>query len=328
MFGELVILYLFLGGTGAGAIAVASLADLLSVREPFGTSAYVQGPAVDPCARLVDFGFAAGFVLLIAGTACLAFDLGRADRVLSLFLSPYPTAMTVGSYALAMLLAVSAGLALVRFMYAPAVRRWMVVAAEWFAVAAAVVVMVYTGVLLSTLGGVPFWRSLVIAPLFAASSAACGLALFVFPSVFMDSEAPLMRFVRRLIAVDMLIIAVEAVLAGIFLYQGAHDANPGVAAGHLSLTEGAQALLWWGGFVLCGLVIPLLADIASVAGRVGSRKVVLAAAVLVLAGGLCMRCALVEAGDHRELILSGPAVECSETSQLPAQDQDGSVQPA
>ena len=36
MFGELVTAYLFLAGVGAGGVAVASVADLLLVREPFG----------------------------------------------------------------------------------------------------------------------------------------------------------------------------------------------------------------------------------------------------------------------------------------------------
>lgn len=316
MFGELVVVYLFLGGAGAGAVAVACLADLARVREPFGTSAYAQGPAVEPCARLVDYGFAMGFTALFAATVCLVFDLGRADRVLSLFLNPYPTVMTVGSYALAALLAVSAALALVRLMYVPEVRRWMVVAAEWFALAAAVVVMVYTGVLLATMGGVPFWESWVLPPLFAASSAACGLAIFILPSAVMDRDIRLGRFVKRLIWADIAIIAVEAAFTAAFLFQTSNDPNPGAAAGYFELMGGRQAALWWFGFVVCGMALPLSADIATVAMRSHSRKVVLAAAVLVLAGGLCMRSALVDAGDHRAMTLGDPAVEYLEGPRL------------
>ena len=90
-------------GTGAGAVVTCSLADLVLVRQPFGTSAYVQGPSVRPEARIVDFGFVAGFALLVAGIACLLLDLGRIDRALSLFLNPQPTLLTVGSFALAAL---------------------------------------------------------------------------------------------------------------------------------------------------------------------------------------------------------------------------------
>ena len=55
VFGVFVVFYLFLGGTGAGAVVTCSLADLVLVRQPFGTSAYVQGPSVRPEARIVDF---------------------------------------------------------------------------------------------------------------------------------------------------------------------------------------------------------------------------------------------------------------------------------
>ncbi len=318
MFGDLVVLYLFLGGIGAGAVAVSSLSDLLAVRQPFGTSEYAQGPSVEPRARLVDYGFVTGFVALFAGTACLFFDLGRTDRLLSLFANPYPTVMTVGSYALVALLAVSAALALVRIMYAPSVRRWMVVAAEWFALVAAVVVMVYTGVLLATLGGVPLWRSWVLPPLFAASSAACGLALVAFPSALMDEDALLSGFVRRLACADVAVVAVEAALAGVFLFQGFNDSNPAVASGIRALMEGPQALMWWGGFIAGGLVFPLVADTVSAFSRRLSRKLVLLAAVLVLAGGLSMRCALIDAGEHRVMSLGNPAVEYPEGPQLQA----------
>ena len=79
MFGVFVVFYLFLGGTGAGAVVTCSLADLVLVRQPFGTSAYVQGPSVRPEARIVDFGFVAGFALLVAGI--LASDNERRDRM-------------------------------------------------------------------------------------------------------------------------------------------------------------------------------------------------------------------------------------------------------
>ena len=36
MLGELAVLYLFLGGAGAGCVAACSLVDLLWLREPFG----------------------------------------------------------------------------------------------------------------------------------------------------------------------------------------------------------------------------------------------------------------------------------------------------
>ena len=114
MLGELAVGYLFLGGTGAGAIAVASVLDLALVRAPFGTDARVSADEAPPCERVVAFALLAGFAALALGVLCLLFDLGRIDRALDLFLRPSATYLTVGSFALAALVACGAFLALVR----------------------------------------------------------------------------------------------------------------------------------------------------------------------------------------------------------------------
>ena len=53
MFGELVTAYLFLAGVGAGGVAVASVADLLLVREPFGADVVPDFAEKRPAERLV-----------------------------------------------------------------------------------------------------------------------------------------------------------------------------------------------------------------------------------------------------------------------------------
>ena len=53
MLGELAVLYLFLGGAGAGCVAACSLVDLLWLREPFGaTAVYGPDPATEKERRL------------------------------------------------------------------------------------------------------------------------------------------------------------------------------------------------------------------------------------------------------------------------------------
>ena len=53
LFGELVTAYLFLAGVGAGGVAVASVADLLLVREPFGADVVPDFAEKRPADRLV-----------------------------------------------------------------------------------------------------------------------------------------------------------------------------------------------------------------------------------------------------------------------------------
>ena len=143
MFGELVTAYLFLAGVGAGGVAVASVADLLLVREPFGADVVPDFAEKRPAERLVVGVLALSCGALALGAGCLAADLGRIDRVLSLFLTPPATLMNLGAWAVALLTVLAAALALARFLYLPWANRRAVVVAEVVACGLAVVVAVY-----------------------------------------------------------------------------------------------------------------------------------------------------------------------------------------
>lgn len=307
MFGAFAVFYLFLGGAGAGAIAVCSLTDLLVAKQPFGTSAYVPGPSVRPLGRIVDYGFLAGFVALAVGIVSLLLDLGRIDRALALFLSPTMSVMTLGSYALAVLASFGATLVLVRFMYLPFVKRPVVVALETIAIAVALVVMLYTGLLLQSVGGVAFWASPLVPALFVLSSASSGIALVFAASFFVEHDRTCVRVLRALVRADAMVIVLEAVCAVGFIALAGQSGHPGVQESLVILTQGELALVWWLGFGVCGLAAPLVVEIAGMRGR-GTLHVALAvSAVLVLIGAFCLRFAVVEAGVHRDLVLEDSA---------------------
>ena len=64
MFSVLAVGYLFLGGAGAGAIAVASILDLAWVRAPFGHASRIGIGEAMPLERTVAVGMLAGFAAL------------------------------------------------------------------------------------------------------------------------------------------------------------------------------------------------------------------------------------------------------------------------
>ncbi len=315
MFGTFAVLYLFCGGTGAGAIAVCSLADLAWARQPFGTGTYTQGPSVRPEARIVDFGFAAGLALLVLGIACLLLDLGRLDRVLMLFLNPQPTFVTVGAFALAALALLGGFLAAVRFLYVPAVRRGAVAAAEAVAVAVGVVAMLYTGLLLQTMGGIAFWASPFVPLLFLLSSLSGGMALVLLAALFVERTPPTGQLTGFLARTDLLVVVLEIACVAGFLLWAQASGHPGVRVSLAQLAEGDVARAWWIGFCACGLAVPLGVEVAGWASgalrseRAGWSAAFAVAAALVLVGGWCLRWSMVEAGVHRELELeSVPAL--------------------
>ncbi|WP_242369027.1 NrfD/PsrC family molybdoenzyme membrane anchor subunit [Adlercreutzia muris] len=330
MFGELVAAYLFLAGVGAGGIAAASLADLLFVRAPFGAAAESSVAEAPAAERLVSLVFAAAFGALAMGVGCLAADLGRVDRVLALFLTPAVTLMNVGAWALAGLLAVGAVLVLGRFAYLPWLSRCAVTVMEVAAVVLSVVVAVYAGLLLQGLAGVRLWASPWVPVLFVLSAASCGCVLFAGCSLFVEADGRTMTLGHAILRVDAAVVVAEAAAAALFFGEAAASGHPGVIASVESLSHGAAALPWWGGFVLCGLAASLAIEgalwvrerrsagtrgvaavgvtargsIAAPAPAFDAPPAVLAAlALAVLVGGAGLRWAVVEAGAQRPLEL-------------------------
>lgn len=332
MFGDLVAAYLFLAGAGAGGIAAASLADLFVVRAPFGVASRGSAEDAPPAERLVTYAFAAAVGALALGAACLIADVGRADRVLALFVTPAFTLMNVGAWVLAALIAVGAALALVRFLYLPWVSRGAVVALEVVAVVLALAVAVYAGLLLQGLAGVRLWSSAWVPGLFVLSAASCGCALVAGCALFVEADRCTVVLGRVILRVDAAVVGAEALAGALFLTGAAESDHPGVAASVESLMHGTAALPWWCGFVLCGLVAPLAIEGAfwlrerrcSGSIGLGDRRssrgadipgafsapafavppVALAVlAALVLTGGAGLRWAVVEAGEQRPLEL-------------------------
>ncbi|MEC4271762.1 NrfD/PsrC family molybdoenzyme membrane anchor subunit [Adlercreutzia sp. R25] len=313
VFGELVIAYLFLAGVGAGGTAAASLADLFVVRDPFGEGAKPDVAEKAPAERLIALVFVVSGGAMVLGAACLALDLGRLDRVIALFLSPPTTLMNLGAWAVTLLAGTATALALVRVMYVPAVGRGVVAALEVVAIALAIVVAAYAGLLLRTLTGVRLWSSVWVPVLFVLSAASCGCALMLAAALFFRSDRTVALLASRAARADAVVIVFEAVAGAFFLAFVLGGDHPGAQASGASLMEGSAALPWWVGFVACGISVPLIVEAVCLVRdrwQTGARSfpaIALAlSGVLVLVGAMGLRTAVVDAGVHRDLELQEP----------------------
>lgn len=318
MLGDLIVCYLFLGGAGAGACLVLAILGLLAPRECIaagfafrsGTAPVLRPP--DAYRRLLAPGYAAALAALIVGMTCLLVDLGRADRLLLLATSPTASLIAVGAWALALcvLLAAALGCAWA------GLGRWRLALVRVLEVAAAAValaVMAYTGFLLQGLAAVPLWATPWLPVLFVLSSASCGLAIVLAAAQFTGAAEPFARVLRRLAAADAVIIAAEIAVVAAFLLGAL--AGAGTEAGAptgtaLAARESAQALmvgegaaLFWGGFAVAGLAVPLVLDLAFLCVLRPRPLPVLGAAACVLTGGFILRFCIVEAGLHPVLSL-------------------------
>ncbi|QOS69024.1 polysulfide reductase NrfD [Eggerthella guodeyinii] len=285
MFNALTIGYLFLGGTGAGALAVLCVLECaralrwraLAMPEEF----FARGWPV--CA-----------VTLATGILCLLADLGRPDRLLHLLTSPEPSAMAVGSFALAAALVLAAAFSAFALFDTVRLPRVAVVCLAAAGVAAAGATAAYTGVLLESLASVLLWRTPFVPALFVLSSASCGIAVAFLAASFVETRHPYRGPLVWLARVDGGIVLVEAGCLAVFLLLA--FAGEGTVAAARALVLGELAPVFWGVLAVCGLAVPLVLEHFLTHGN--SRTQLLWIAALLLVGGFALRWCIVGAGAY------------------------------
>ena len=314
VFSDFVIGYLFLGGTGAGALVVLCLLECVNARRRFGSlkgrtrlGRTLSGRTMPPRTPGRQSGVFGAFalpgeffvrawliclVVLACAIACLAFDLGRFDRVFNLLLTPRLSIMTVGAYALAASFVTAGVFAAFALLDNVFPGPGLVYALSIMGVLVGVVTMVYTGVLLSSLASVLFWQTPLLPVLFVVSSLSCGIACVLFSGVFVEARQPVVAPLARLAYIDGSVILAEAVVLAAYLTWGVLGDATACAA--YALIAGDLAWLFWGGLVIIGLVVPFVMERFVAYGNYRSQLVWIAAAVLL--GGFIMRLCFVDAG--------------------------------
>ena len=166
-------------------------------------------------------------------------------------------------------------------------------------------VMLYTGLLLESLGSVSAWNTPLVPILFLLSSASCGIAVALV-CAFFDGHA-----VGGFAVPRILIFADAAIVSGEFVATVLYGLFPPAGASFASLATGdaLALLLWWLGFVFCGIAAPLVLETIaykrlSLPNQSGQAFACLAiASVLVLVGGACLRVGVVNVGSHVKMEL-------------------------
>lgn len=309
VFSELIAVYLFCGGAAAGSFAVFSAIDLAAaLARAAGRAGWRGLPACAPeprpghgprsatWRRIATTVHGAALLLIVAGMLCLLADLGRPEAFYLLFLHPTASLVSVGAFALAILTAclvvALAGSALALGRAA----RIVVTCAKAAGLVVSIVVMVYTGLLLEAVIAVDLWRSAWLPVLFLLSALSCGCAVVLLAVGVCEDYAGVRAWSRALSMADAAIIVLELVATVACAITVAAASG---AASLDALLVGDQAGAFWLGFVGCGMLAPLAIEArAIVSRRPHAMGGMVAAAVLILAGGLCLRLALVGAGVH------------------------------
>ncbi|HZW37159.1 MAG: NrfD/PsrC family molybdoenzyme membrane anchor subunit [Deltaproteobacteria bacterium] len=287
-----VAMYFFIAGISAGAYFIATLAEL------FGGEKHRE---------ISRTGFYIAFPLILLTPPLLIADLGRPERFWHLLLyskSGFPylnfkSPLSVGSWALLLF----GGMALLSFLdnlvaegrlkRMPFGKAYNRIPRKWYAVVGSIAgffVAGYTGVILNVTAR-PFWAATdpLVGALFIASAASTGAAaiylVMVWRKRLADPGLPTFERFDRLSKVLELVLAVAVVLIA------GRWAAP--------LVRGMNALMFWGGAVLLGTLVPLAAAwyLPRIAeGRADPERWAAIMSVFVLVGGALLRISLVQAG--------------------------------
>ena len=247
IWGAPIAMYLFLAGLGAGAFVAATAVGRMAP----------QAKRTVRAGRVIALGaVAVGLVLLMVDAKGGFLHPWR----FALLLGNVQSVMTWGVVFLAAFVVIAA-VVVVRDLLRKSVPFGLEAAGCGFAIAVAM----YTGVLLGVVKTFPLWNSAVLPFLFLVSAMSTGVcAVFLFARLVCPSEVEKLAFLER---VHGWLPWVETVLVVALLFFVGLSSEAG-AASVAALLTGQWALVFWLGFVVVGLALPLVLHL--VQGRVGA----------------------------------------------------------
>lgn len=247
IWGAPIAMYLFLAGLGAGAFVAATAAGRMAP----------QAKRTVRAGRVIALGaVAVGLVLLMVDAKGGFLHPWR----FALLLGNVQSVMTWGVVFLAALVVIAA-VVVVRDLLKKSVPFGLEATGCGFAIAVAM----YTGVLLGVVKTFPLWNSAVLPFLFLVSAMSTGVcAVFLFARLVCPNEVEKLAFLEH---VHGWLPWVETVLVVALLFFVGLSSEAG-AASVAALLTGQWALVFWLGFVVVGLALPLVLHLAQ--GRVGA----------------------------------------------------------
>ncbi len=279
-YGYLVLAYFFLGGGGGGAFLASAFSTL------FGGERYKN---------IARVGAVISVVLVSIGGVFLVFDLEQPQRIFYLFFKFNKTSpISWGGIILSLFFLCS-----LFYLYFLLIQKNEKMARLFggIGIVIAILVMSYTGLLISMARARPLWHSAIMPPLFLISGGISGLACILLVVNLLDKYRPdddVLKFLR--IAMVILILLDIFFLSDMYvLYVGIAEAQE-VA---LLLLTGKFAFTFWVVELLIGSIAPVL--ILSMKRYAHKRQWQILAAVLSMIGVFTMRYIIIVVGQYLPL---------------------------
>jgi len=275
-WGWLIAIYLFLGGLGAGAYAIAALNGLIG----------------GELAETTAIGLWIGFPALLIGSGCLIADLGAPKKAMLAGIKVGSSWIARGFWIISIFMILSF---IHLIMHLADASKSSVDVVAVLGILFALGTMAYTGVLLSASKGIPFWRTGVVPMVFVISAIVTGhfLVMMLAPAsagagVPPEEQAGLMR---KLAGEGLLVLVLE-VLVILFFLQSAYRTPDSRESAMRILRRPLFTL----GYIVAGLILPFLLMLVVYRSTDPSTPLVVIGALLGLAGGLMLRQSILVTG--------------------------------
>lgn len=155
----------------------------------------------------------------------------------------------------------------------------------WILVVMAIILGIYTGILLSAFNARPLWNNSILGPLFLVSGMSTGAA-----TILLISKSHYERTIMS--RIDLLLIVIELFFIFHMIMGFRAGSEVQIAAAQL-FVGGPFTVTFWVFVILLGLLFPALLETLELRGI---KVPAIVPAVLILMGGLMFRFIMVEAG--------------------------------
>lgn len=276
VWGLPIALYLFLAGLGGGA---------------FITSTVLRWKSPSTSCKMRVFGHYLSFVVVAIGLVLLMIDAKAGfthPLRFVLLLTNFGSVMTWGVVFLAAFMVIDLVVCLLDFLKRN-VPFWLEVVGSVLGVA----VGMYTGALLGVAHTFPLWNTAILPVLFLVSAVSTGAAaVLLYGALFAPDELDAAHWVKK---AHYYFPVIEIVLVAALLFITASNGEAGFNSA-MTLLVGKYSAAFWIGFVVVGLVVPVLVETWLTFGggrayeeeRLGHRYAAVSHA-FVLVGGFLLR---------------------------------------
>jgi formate-dependent nitrite reductase membrane component NrfD len=289
-WGWLIVVYLFLAGSGSGAFLAAVYCDLL---------------APDWSKSLARAGSLVSGPLVTIGTICLVLDLeaGLWEPWRQIYLAKNLSSMIAWG------VIILSGFIPVALLYAAAlneitfvgkIARKYIRIIEYVGSALAVATATYTGVLIAVVNGVPFWNTPVMPVLFLASAISTGLAAAMIVAAIIDAST--IKTLSNFALGHVIFLAIEALVLMLLVFMSLTRSTEAAISANM-LISGVLSPYFWVLVVLLGILIPFILSIVEYYeyGEM-PKSLVIGSDLLVLMGGMSLRALIIFSASPPQII--------------------------